>query len=138
MRVCFVGDIVGYAGRRAFTTVMPGFLKKDGEGEPEPYPEGDGKGDDGIMIARTRRYPVVHHCTNAVPMPNSRIRVGNVTFIDVSTTMPVKVMSADARIEQINFISNFRSNSISMITDVPGSFIAARQQNLLRFVSGQR
>ena len=29
MRVCFVGDIVGYAGRRAFKTVMPGFLKNN-------------------------------------------------------------------------------------------------------------
>ena len=27
MRVCFVGDIVGGAGRRAFKTVMPGFLR---------------------------------------------------------------------------------------------------------------
>ena len=30
MRVCFVGDIVGAAGRRAFRTVMPGFLKNNG------------------------------------------------------------------------------------------------------------
>jgi len=27
LRVCFVGDIVGGAGRRAFKTVMPGFLR---------------------------------------------------------------------------------------------------------------
>ena len=29
MRVCFVGDIVGGAGRRAFKTVMPGFLRNN-------------------------------------------------------------------------------------------------------------
>lgn len=29
MRVCFVGDIVGGSGRRAFRTVMPGFLKSN-------------------------------------------------------------------------------------------------------------
>ena len=29
LRVCFVGDVVGGAGRRAFRTVMPGFLKSN-------------------------------------------------------------------------------------------------------------
>ena len=29
MRVCFVGDVVGSAGRRAFKTVMPSFLKSN-------------------------------------------------------------------------------------------------------------
>ena len=29
MRVCFVGDVVGGAGRRAFRTVMPGFLRNN-------------------------------------------------------------------------------------------------------------
>ena len=29
MRVCFVGDVVGFAGRRALRTVMPGFLKNN-------------------------------------------------------------------------------------------------------------
>ena len=29
MRVCFVGDVVGSAGRRAFKTVMPGYLKSN-------------------------------------------------------------------------------------------------------------
>ena len=29
MRVCFVGDVVGSAGRRAFKTVMPSFLRNN-------------------------------------------------------------------------------------------------------------
>lgn len=29
MRICFVGDVVGSVGRRAFKTVMPGFLKSN-------------------------------------------------------------------------------------------------------------
>lgn len=46
------------------------------------------KDDSGTTRANASRYPVVSHCTVEVPMPNSRIRVGKVTFMAVSLTTP--------------------------------------------------
>ena len=64
-----------------------------------------------MIIARIRRYPVVIHCTVEVPMPNSSIRVGKVTFMAVSTTTPEKDMIPAAMMEKISFASIFFSDS---------------------------
>ena len=61
------------------------------------------------MTARISRYPVVIHCTVDVPMPNSFISVGNVTFMAVSTTTPEKDMMPAARIDSTSFASIFFS-----------------------------
>ena len=69
------------------------------------------KAEDGIIIARARRYPVVHHCTISVLISNSLMRVGKETFMDVSTIIPIRARSAVDIIESISLKSSFLSNS---------------------------
>lgn len=72
------------------------------------------KDDVGRITARTSRYPVVIHCTVDVVIPNSLIRVGKVTFIDVSTMIPQKEVRPVAIIDKISFGVILRSNSIAI------------------------
>lgn len=72
------------------------------------------KDDSGMIIESTRRYPVVIHCTVAVFTPNCCISVGNVTFIEVATTTPVKDRRPVAMTDRINFKSSFLSNLFSI------------------------
>ncbi len=59
----------------------------------------------GMMTASMRRYPVVIHWTTEMPMSNSVISVGNVTFIAVSMTTPVKDISPAASRESRSLAS---------------------------------
>ena len=69
------------------------------------------KNDDiGMMMARIKRYDVVIHCTVEVPIENSSINVGNVTFMAVSTTTPEKDIIPVATTERTSFVLSFRSN----------------------------
>ena len=62
------------------------------------------KNDDiGMMMARIKRYEVVIHCTVEVPIENSSINVGNVTFMAVSTTTPEKDIIPVAITERTSF-----------------------------------
>lgn len=65
------------------------------------------------MTARTRRYPVVIHCTEEVPIWNSSIKEGKVTFMAVSTTTPEKDIMPVATIDRISFRSIFYLHSFS-------------------------
>lgn len=66
----------------------------------------------GDYYTRTRRYPVVIHCTEEVPIWNSSIKEGKVTFMAVSTTTPEKDIIPVATIDRISFRSIFLSSFI--------------------------
>ena len=74
------------------------------------------KNDDiGMIIARIKRYEVVIHCTVEVPIENSSINVGNVTFMAVSTTTPEKDIIPVAITERTSFALSSLLNIQSLL-----------------------
>ncbi len=59
-----------------------------------------------MIIARIKRYEVVIHCTVEVPIENSSINVGNVTFMAVSTTPEKDIIPVAVQKEQVFALSS--------------------------------